>query len=97
MIFMANTIVLIGRRSFTLGLAMMFGISVIAFAVARYFDFWYDITKSGIGMYLKYIVVFGLVCLVVWDFMLLYGLQDAFVTFLKITVFWCAIAEIYCF
>ncbi|MBE6865430.1 MAG: YdcF family protein [Ruminococcaceae bacterium] len=62
MIFMANTIVLIGRRSFTLGLAMMFGISVIAFAVARYFDFWYDITKSGIGMYLKYIVVFGLVC-----------------------------------
>lgn len=61
-IFMGNAIVLVGRRSFTLGLAMMFGVSIVAFVVARYFDFWRDITGNGIGMYLKYIVLFGLVC-----------------------------------
>ena len=61
-IFMVNAIVLVGRRSFTLGLAMMFGISIVSFVVAKYFDFWYAITKSGAGMYLKYIVMFGLVC-----------------------------------
>ena len=59
---MVNAIVLVGRRSFTLGLAMMFGISIVSFVVAKYFDFWYAITKSGAGMYLKYIVMFGLVC-----------------------------------
>ncbi len=61
-VFMINAIILVGRRSFTLGLAMMFGIAIAAFVVARYFDFWRGITQSGIGMYLKYIVIFGLVC-----------------------------------
>lgn len=61
-VFMVNSIILVGRRSFTLGLAMLFGISLISFVIARYFDFWYEITKSGIGMYLKHIVMFGLVC-----------------------------------
>lgn len=61
-VFMINAIILVGRRSFTLGLAMMFGIAIAAFVVARYFDFLYTITQSGAGMYLKYIVMFGLVC-----------------------------------
>ena len=63
-VFMLNTLVLIFRRSFTLGLVMMLGIAVISFLTARYFDFFCTVTQDGPGMYFKYFVLFGIGCFV---------------------------------
>lgn len=63
-IFLANAIILVGRRSFTLGLAIMFGISALSFLTATLFDFLCAVTHSGAGMYIKYFVLFFLVCFV---------------------------------
>lgn len=63
-VFVVNSIVLTGRKSFTLGLAIMVAIAAVSFILARYFDFWVNITKNGIGMVMKYILLFSLVCFV---------------------------------
>ena len=63
-VFVVNSIVLTGRKSFTLGLAIMVAIAAVSFVLARYFDFWVSITDSGIGMITKYVILFSLLCFV---------------------------------
>ena len=67
-IFMLNSIVLIFRKSFTLGLAILICISAGRFILGRYLDFWLYITDSGIGYMLKMVFLLGISC-----FMLLTG------------------------
>ena len=63
-VFTLNTIILIGRRSFTLGLAIMVGLSVTAFFTARYFDFIYRLTQDGPGLYFRFFILFGIACFI---------------------------------
>ena len=60
-VFLFNSIILVGRKSFTLGLALMVGIAVVSFILARYFEIWNAFTASGLGMYLKYFIMMILV------------------------------------
>ncbi len=59
-IFFANSIILVGRKSFTLGLAIMFCISAFLFIFSHWMDFWLGLTASGIGYYLRYIITVGM-------------------------------------
>ena len=59
---MVNSIILIGRKSFTLGLAILICISAGRLILGRYLDFWLDITDSGIGFMLKMIFLLGIGC-----------------------------------
>ena len=57
-VFAVNSVILVGRRSFTLGLAIMVAIAAVSFLLAGYFDVWYALTQSGVGMYLRWFVTF---------------------------------------
>jgi len=61
-VFMINSVVLIYRKSFTLGLAILICISAGRFVLGRYLNFWLKITDSGIGMGLRIIFLFGVCC-----------------------------------
>lgn len=61
-LFLLDSIVLIGRKSFTLGLVIMIAISVAFFLLGRYLELWQTLTASGIGMYIKYIILLGIFC-----------------------------------
>ena len=56
---MVNSVVLIFRKSFTLGLAILICISVFRFVLGRYLDFWLAITQSGIGFIIKILFLMG--------------------------------------
>ncbi len=73
-VFMANSMVLVGRRSFTLGLAIMFAIATVSFLLARYFDIWNSLTQSGLGMYFKY---FTVLCITAFVFLASFVLSFA--------------------
>ena len=73
-IFLFNSIILVGRKSFTLGLAIMVTIAVVAFVLAKYFELWNAFTARGAGMYLKYFVM---MCLVLFVFLASYVLAFA--------------------
>ena len=64
-IFLVDSIALTVRKSFTLGLVIMFVLTVSFFALGRWWDFWCDITRNGTGMYIKYIVLAGVFCYLV--------------------------------
>ncbi len=59
-VFLVNSLILVGRKSFTLGLAIMFFISVGLFALARWLDFWLIITNSGLGYFLRCLTIVGI-------------------------------------
>jgi len=61
-LFFINSIVLTLRRSFTLGLAIMFGLSVGFFILGRYLDFWQAVTAYGAGYYLKCLIMLAVFC-----------------------------------
>lgn len=61
-LFMLDSIVLIGRKSFTLGLVIMIAISIAFFVLAKYLDFFTSVTADGAGMYIKYTVLLGTFC-----------------------------------
>ncbi len=61
-LLMFDGIVLIGRKSFTLGLAIIIGLSVILFILAKYLELFAAHTASGMGMYLKYLIFLGVFC-----------------------------------
>ena len=61
-VFMINSIILIFRKSFTLGLAILICISAGRFILGRYLDFWLNITSSGAGMALRCIFLLGVCC-----------------------------------
>ena len=63
-VFMINSVILVGRRSFTLGLAIMVTIAVVSFLLAKYFDIWFALTQSGVGLYLRWFVTFGIMVFV---------------------------------
>lgn len=63
-VFVVNSIVLTGRKSFTLGLAIMVAIAAVSFILARYIDFWISITDKGVGLVVKYVILFSLLCFV---------------------------------
>ena len=63
-VFMVNSVILVGRKSFTLGLAIMISIAVVSFLLAKYFDIWFSLTQSGVGMYLRWFVTLAVVVFV---------------------------------
>ena len=73
-VFMINSVILVGRRSFTLGLAIMVGIGVVSFLLARYFDIWYRLTEKGVGLYLRY---FTVLCITAFVFLASFVLSFA--------------------
>ena len=63
-VFMVNSVILVGRRSFTLGLAIMIAIALVSFLLARFFDIWFTLTQSGVGMYLRWFATLAVVVFV---------------------------------
>ncbi len=61
-IFLVNSLILVGRKSFTLGLAIMFCISAGLFALAKWMDLWLMITSGGVGYFLRCVIIAG-VCM----------------------------------
>lgn len=73
-VFLLNSIVLVFRKSFTLGLVIMFCLSFAFFILGRWWDMWAALTASGPGMYFKYIVLLGAGCyLLLCGFVLSYA------------------------
>lgn len=52
-IFLFDSLVLTARKSFTLGLAIMYFITISLFLMGRYLDFLQEITSYGIGFLVK--------------------------------------------
>ena len=73
-VFMFNSVILVGRKSFTLGLAIMVAIAVVSFLLARYFSVWMALTQSGVGLYLRWFVT---LCIVVFVFLASFVLSFA--------------------
>lgn len=63
-IFLINSIVLTIRKSFTLGLAIMFILTFSFFIFANFFDFWISITKAGTGLIFRYLVIASVICFI---------------------------------
>lgn len=59
-VFLINSIILTLRKSFTLGLAIMFFISFAFFITAKYWMFWESVTSYGIGLCFKYLICGGI-------------------------------------
>ena len=73
-VFMVNSVILVGRRSFTLGLAIMVAIATVSFLLAKYFDIWDALTQKGVGLYFKY---FAVLCITAFVFLASFVLSFA--------------------
>ncbi len=56
-VFAVNTMILVGRKSFTLGLFIMFCISAGLFILGRWLDPILELTSGGAGLCLRYVFI----------------------------------------
>ncbi len=58
-VFLIDSVILIYRKSFTLGLAIMIVIGLGLFVLARWLDFWLGITSHGTGIAVRAVFLLG--------------------------------------